>query len=606
MRENQESQVEDKKASNKGARAPFSSLLDRAITVLKNLGNDFAANWQNLIDIQGRLLQGRFHLAVLGQFKRGKSSLLNALLGESILPTSVVPLTMIPTFIHAGSPKRARVHFQDSDQPSKEFSSESHEELVKFLSKFVTETENPKNQLEVSQVEIFHPSYLLQEGVVLIDTPGIGSTLKHNTEATLNFLPQCDAALFLVSADPPITEVEIKFLREVMTKIPRLFFVLNKIDYLCTEDIGKALEFLRRVLKEQAGIQGDVSVFCVSAKQGLYARQNKDSEGWAKSGMANIEKHLVGFLANEKTEALYKALTLKTSDIITDTLMQMNLMINSLKMPAADMERRMKIFEEKLNEAKNEKIIVSDVLKGESRRIIESLYEEGDQIKKKARIYFESVAKERAIEDGNGFNEKTAEGTLAEAMPGFCEHEAGRFQHIFDQRVTELLKKHQQKANDLTENIRKTAAELFDVPYQPLKSPAVLPQMRQIYWTTHKWNSSLLPFSPNVFEVLLPLYMRKKRAMKRLRWQINFLVNYNIGKMRLEVQENIEKAFQTFASNLGRRFEEIISTTSGAFNAACQKRKESEENTRGEISRLQNSAAELADIQTKVKTGVRL
>ena len=94
--------------------------------------------------------------------------------------------------------------------------------------------------------------------------------------------------------------------------------------------------------------------------------------------------------------------------------------------------------------------------------------------------------------------------------------------------------------------------------------------------------------------------------MKRLRWQINSLVNYNIGKMRLEVQENIENAFRTFAFNLDRRFEEIILTTSGAFNAARQRRKESEENTRKEINHLQNSAAKLADIQTEIKTGVSL
>ena len=77
------------------------------------------------------------------------------------------------------------------------------DEFVDILHGIVTEEGNPKNRLGVLQVEILHPAPILQHGVVLIDTPGIGSTFTHNTAATLNFLPQCDAALFVVSATRP-------------------------------------------------------------------------------------------------------------------------------------------------------------------------------------------------------------------------------------------------------------------------------------------------------------------------------------------------------------------------------------------------------------------
>ena len=84
--------------------------------------------------------------------------------------------------------------------------------------------------------------------MVLIDTPGIGSTFRHNTQATLNFLPQCDAALFLVSADPPLTEVEVEFLKEVRTKVTHLFFILNKVDYLTPAEQQVALSFLKKLI----------------------------------------------------------------------------------------------------------------------------------------------------------------------------------------------------------------------------------------------------------------------------------------------------------------------------------------------------------------------
>ncbi|MCX5841974.1 MAG: dynamin family protein, partial [Deltaproteobacteria bacterium] len=122
----------------------------------------------------------------------------------------------------------------------------------------------------VLQVEITHPAEILRD-VVLIDTPGIGSTYRHNTEATMNFLPQCDAALFLVSADPPITEVEVAFLQEIKSRVTRLFFVLNKVDYLTDSERETALEFYRTILTRDAGINPDTPIFTTSARKGLRA-----------------------------------------------------------------------------------------------------------------------------------------------------------------------------------------------------------------------------------------------------------------------------------------------------------------------------------------------
>ena len=74
-------------------------LLELAIEQLNGLGADFSRETESLNGLKKRLFEGRFHLAVLGQFKRGKSTLLNALLGEVVLPTAVIPLTAIPTFM---------------------------------------------------------------------------------------------------------------------------------------------------------------------------------------------------------------------------------------------------------------------------------------------------------------------------------------------------------------------------------------------------------------------------------------------------------------------------------------------------------------------------
>lgn len=183
------------------------------------LGRGYEAEAAAARALGERLAEQRFHLAVLGQFKRGKSTLLNALLGEEVLPTGVVPLTAIPTFLRPGPSRRLVVHYSNGE-PVEERTLADAATLRATLADFVTEKENPRNERGVSFVEVFHFAPLLAAGVVLIDTPGIGSTHQHNTEMTLNFLEQCDAALVLLSADPPITEVEVEFCRVAARRIP--------------------------------------------------------------------------------------------------------------------------------------------------------------------------------------------------------------------------------------------------------------------------------------------------------------------------------------------------------------------------------------------------
>ena len=173
-------------------------------------------------------------------------------LGAPVLPTAVVPLTSIPTFLHGGEQLAARVLF-DNGKAEERFSGPDAEAMADFLARFVTESANPHNRLGVRVVEATYPAPVLEKGVALIDTPGIGSTFRHNTEATVNFLPQCDAALFVVSADPPITEVEVEFLKLAHRKLARLFFILNKVDYLDADERRAAVAFLQQVLCEQVG-----------------------------------------------------------------------------------------------------------------------------------------------------------------------------------------------------------------------------------------------------------------------------------------------------------------------------------------------------------------
>lgn len=554
------------------------SLICQAQVVLKGLESEQQSFVPKFEGLKNRLQEGRFHLAVLGQFKRGKSTFLNALLGEEILPSSVIPLTAIPTFIFYGKERRVRVLFSDDAQPV-EMKPATNAEIASFLGGYVTESGNPKNQRNVSLVEVFLPAKILQKGVVLIDTPGIGSTFRHNTEATLNFLPQCDAALFLVSADPPITEVEIEFLKVVKPKVSHLFFLLNKIDYLDPDEQITARNFLLDVLKAQAGFPQDIDVFRVSARRGLKAKQSGDSALWCDSGLEKVENRLVEFLANEKSHTLKRAIAGKTLALIGEAQMTVELRVRAMQMPVEDLESRIRSFERELAEVGHERLTSHDLLKGNNRRMHEFLEEFSQALRDKAFSFFQSLMSNTAEKaDPSKIEEDNLRETLAQAIPGFFEHEMGTATAVFEEKMRQALKPHQQRTDALIEKIRQTAAEIFQIPYQAPESNDAFKVIEKPYWVTHKWSSSIKPISETFIDRFYSPEKRVQRILDRIMAQVKNLVVNNVENIRWPLFQSLDQTFLHFGSDLDDRLRDTLAATHGAMKAtlACRRERQAE------------------------------
>jgi ribosome biogenesis GTPase A len=403
---------------------PFlAASLGKAADTVSNIGPEFVRYGRMLNELSLRFSEGRFHLAVLGQFKRGKSTLLNALIGESILPVGVVPLTAAPTFIQFGETAKIRVRYQDS-RPEGEFYGTSTDARSAYLAGFVTERGNPQNRQGIAEVQVDLPAPILSDGLVLIDTPGIGSTCRHNTTVTLDFLKQCDAALFMISADPPITEVELEFLRQVKEMVPRLFFVLNKIDYLDEGELEEALFFYKRVLAQEAGCDGEFPVFCVSARKGLESKAVANPNGWAESGMAQLESFLVDFLAGEKLNALMDAVSRRALDLIDAVLMEAGIVLQALKLPLQELEVKITLFDKSLQQAENERRLIHDVLEGDKKRVAAFVEELSHDLGRKAEQFLKDIMNGGAVSGTYGKSAKTdIQQAWVEAIPDFFEQQ---------------------------------------------------------------------------------------------------------------------------------------------------------------------------------------
>jgi Dynamin family len=189
-----------------------------------------------------RTAEGRFYIACIGQFKRGKSTLMNALLADRVLPTGVLPITAVPTVVRYGPARSARVRFQGGawvDIPPEE------------LTQYVSEKLNPENKKNVAGVEVFSPSPLLVRGMCFVDTPGLGSVFAGNTATTRAFVPHIDAAIVVLGADPPISGEELALVEAVGKQVRDLIVVMNKADRTSDEDREIARSFTNEVLERR-------------------------------------------------------------------------------------------------------------------------------------------------------------------------------------------------------------------------------------------------------------------------------------------------------------------------------------------------------------------
>ena len=569
--------------------------LDEAIECIHSIGG-FDAETTRLSELRERILSGRFHLAVLGQFKRGKSTLLNALLGQDILPTAVIPLTAVPTWVSAGDASRAKVEFAGTAK-IEELADADPARLLNFLARFVTESANPKNHLRVAKVQLQYPAPILNDGVVFIDTPGIGSTFRHNTETTLHFLSQCDAALFLVSADPPITETEIEFLRQVRPHVSRLFFVLKKMDYLNAGQANEAMQFFRKVIVEQAGVPPETPIFPVSARDGLRARMTGNRDLWRSSGMAEVEEYLVNFLAREKTDSLRIAVRHKTADVIDDVIMRLRLSLKALQVPLEDLQSRLATFDRKIEELHHEKQIAHDLLAGDKRRMHESLEEQYQRIceSSQARLN-EALDAVLPADPTEAPDEHVLQNALNAAIPDLFETRFKLVIRDFDGRLAQVLQPHRERLDRLVESIRKTAADVFDVPYRALSRSSVLEETREPYWETYRWDEGFGPISPSMVDKLLPAAVRRRRIEHRFKEKIEWLSLNNAGRLRERLYDQIDKAFAQFGRGVNERLATTVQSTQGAAKAAMEMRSARADAVAGEAARLGAAVGTLSEI----------
>jgi len=210
--------------------------------------------------ILDRLESNSFQIAVFGRVSSGKSSLLNHILETDVLPVGVNPITAVPTrIVHSPEPKLMVAYL---DRKSEKIE-------IARLPEFVSERFNPGNLKHVTRIVVELPSRRLQDGVVFVDTPGLGSLATTGAAETLAYLPQCDLGVVLVDAGSTLSQEDLSTLQSLYEAAIPALLILSKVDLLAPEDRDRSVRYISAQISSQLGLK--LSIYPVSTK-GEHAR----------------------------------------------------------------------------------------------------------------------------------------------------------------------------------------------------------------------------------------------------------------------------------------------------------------------------------------------
>ncbi|MBN9103871.1 MAG: dynamin family protein [Propionibacteriaceae bacterium] len=206
-------------------------------------------------------------VAVLGRFKAGKTSMLNQLLGEDLLPVQAIPATAVITRLRSGPRLTVRVFPTAGDAfaigPAQ-------------LADWTTESGNPDNVRQVEWVQVESPALADLDHLVLVDTPGTGSSWEHNTGTSLRWLPNVGAALIAVNSTQPLSHDDVELVRLVQPHTPNIIVVLTKIDLLDQADLCAVTAHIRGQLHDRTGLTPPIVAISTAGRHAAQREQLRE------------------------------------------------------------------------------------------------------------------------------------------------------------------------------------------------------------------------------------------------------------------------------------------------------------------------------------------
>ena len=522
-------------------------MIKNAETLLTLLGSK-DRHYATISLLRDRLLKSEFNLVIVGQFKRGKSTLANCFIRKALIPSGVVPLTSLITEIRAGDKEEIEVHHKNG---------KITREPAGRISSFVTETENPKNRKNIEKIVLFCRSDFIGKGIVLIDTPGIGSTFTHNTEVTRSFLPNCDAVIFVISSDSPLSADEISFIIEVQKTAPKIFIVLNKSDYVSGDEIEQLTGHIRNELEKHSIHQ---PVYPISAKLFLESHAKKDIRNEVRSAVPALEKEIVRFLLNKnKDEVLLESARIKMINASTSLYNVLSSELASLKNDIKTTGKRIALFEEEAAKIRSSVSMYNSAIDEEFSSLMNEIIEDIEGVnvplsKKISERLKLSIAKNRETNNSRliGYANELLGKMIDYELSSWWKKEVAKIRtktaHI-GQRYSKML-------TEAKSAVESAVSEIFSFHTKNVKTDCRLDLNTFFYFKVDGFSQN--SWVPD-FSLMLPNNMFRKNLLERVEAIVREEVDKNCGRIRYDYLQKLNDGKAKFKGHLQSSVEEMIS-----------------------------------------------
>ncbi len=490
----------------------------------------------------------KFYLVILGLFKRGKSSFINSLLGEIVVPSGVVPLTAIITLIEYGEERSAEIFFEDG-----------HSQKVKpeNVNDFIAEELNPNNVKKVLKVVIYNPSDLLKY-VTIIDTPGVGSSLEHNTQTTLKFVNKIDAALFILSTDIPITQLEVDFLKKLRGIVPEIIFVLNKIDILQQKELDELVRYDHNVLKDICN--REYKFYLTSSKLALEGEEKNDKHLTVLSRINEVKNGILNLLEVQKEQILIKSTAFRFLKILEEAEALIRFKLNTLKMPAKILDEKLEQFKKSVEVMKNEKDEFDILMEGKVKQLKDFVSAEaeklGNTLVKNIKTDFSDNLENNLMKirnaDLNNFQIEYFKIIQSE----FDEMKEKLEKEVIE-RFKNLLRKYGDGSNSFLSELMNNLTDLSDFKFDSLTKVFNLDIYTGFYYN---FSAEPIPLGLNNINIRkkMPKSVLRKTILNKILQNFIERINSNTANVKYDINYRIQESFLKFKYDLNQKLDSLL------------------------------------------------
>jgi GTP-binding protein EngB required for normal cell division len=497
--------------------------------------------------VADRLRRGRFEVAVVGAFNRGKSTLCNALLGVDVLPSGVVPLTAVGTELRHGL-GRPEVVAIDGRHRS------LHE--GETIADLVTERGNPGNAKAVARVVVPVVAGLLEGGLVLVDTPGTGSVHHHNdTEADRQLL-QADGAIVVLSADSPLTDGERALLARLRERRARTFYVCNRADHLTEEELAEVRQFVTDQVAIALGRHEPV--WCVSARAALQVTVAGGRPEDAGYDWAAFVQAFTAFAHNDLVGARHDSARLRLLGLCERIDDRLSLADAAARLDADTLRSAVHAFRAAAAAERQGWADDTVLLRRDVTGLVDQLSREPDHAPSVLRSSNERLQQAarnvgkaqmaRALDD-------EVERIVREEFEGIRRRQAA----LVDEAWAELAERARSRAEARVNALRQLAADTFAADLGPVEvpTPADEPGSFSYHFVTVETPADQIVA---LARLLLPAGVLRRRLLTAARGRLRRELGKHAGRARVDMVGRVEDA--------GRRLERTLSDERDAVVAA--------------------------------------